>query len=317
MAFDRHSSNYKRGNSDWSGREGRRSEGPGGSERPQASDRVMHDAVCAECGESFQVPFEPDAGRRIYCRACLKKRDAQQPGERRTPFRHRSEGRDHAPRESFEIVCSHCGKKDTAPFRPEPGSIVLCHDCMADPNVERVGSRVNHKIICSVCGQKDVVPFCPEPGSRVLCHNCIQAEREEKQRRREHFEKSAQKNGAMTVHVEIRCEQCGVIDVLPFVPKTSGKILCRQCAEKLFGEDWARRNCVGAREYPFTCARCAAQGFVPFKPKEGEELFCNHCLDNQAVLGKGRGKRFDGGICIRHSGKAASGDAGSAEGKES
>ena len=269
--------------------------------RPQGEDRVMYDAVCAECGDAFQVPFEPDPGRSIYCRACMKKRDASRSGERKTPVKRHGEGRERS--QQYEIVCSHCGKHDTAPFKPDPNSIVFCHECMANPHIERNGSWVSHEIICSACGRKDSVPFNPEPGSRVLCHECIKVEREEKQRRRERGEAFAKKNACMSVRIEIRCEQCGAVDVLPFMPKTSGKILCRQCAEKLFGEDWARRNCVGAREYPFTCARCAAQGFVPFKPREGQELLCNHCLEEQAVLGKGKGQRFDGGVCIRHAGK--------------
>ena len=34
------------------------------------SDRQMHDAVCATCGISTQVPFKPSGDRPVYCRDC-------------------------------------------------------------------------------------------------------------------------------------------------------------------------------------------------------------------------------------------------------
>jgi CxxC-x17-CxxC domain-containing protein len=38
------------------------------------SDREMHDAKCADCGEETQVPFKPAEGRPVYCRDCYKKK---------------------------------------------------------------------------------------------------------------------------------------------------------------------------------------------------------------------------------------------------
>jgi CxxC-x17-CxxC domain-containing protein len=35
--------------------------------------RQMWAAVCANCGEKIQVPFEPDPNRKTYCKECLKK----------------------------------------------------------------------------------------------------------------------------------------------------------------------------------------------------------------------------------------------------
>ena len=32
--------------------------------------REMHDAICANCGEATQVPFEPREDRPVYCREC-------------------------------------------------------------------------------------------------------------------------------------------------------------------------------------------------------------------------------------------------------
>ncbi len=47
-------------------RKASRNNGPGG-----AKSRKLYDAVCAECGVETQVPFEPTAGRPVYCRDCF------------------------------------------------------------------------------------------------------------------------------------------------------------------------------------------------------------------------------------------------------
>lgn len=38
----------------------------------QRSERVMHDAVCAECGKNTQVPFAPSGTRPVYCSDCFR-----------------------------------------------------------------------------------------------------------------------------------------------------------------------------------------------------------------------------------------------------
>ena len=284
-------------------------------ERRDYSERIMYDAECEKCHAAFQVPFQPEPGRTILCRDCLRDAREKEGGEPRRERGNRGErgydrnyehrhNRDHHEHEEkqYEITCSHCGKKDTVPFKPYEGSIVLCHECMNNPNVSRVGGKIYHTIICAACGKENKVPFQPDPGSRVLCRECHLKEREEKQRAREYYAKHHPSvlNGTK-VSIEIRCERCGCKDVLPFVPKTHGAILCRQCAEQTFGDEWARRNRVGAREYPFTCTRCGAQDFVPFKPKEDQELLCKHCLNDQAILRHSRDEmiRHDEGSCIR------------------
>ena len=35
--------------------------------------REMHDVVCESCGKDTQVPFEPRAGRPVYCSECYAK----------------------------------------------------------------------------------------------------------------------------------------------------------------------------------------------------------------------------------------------------
>lgn len=36
--------------------------------------KQLFDAVCAECGQQTQVPFQPRGTRPVYCRACFDKR---------------------------------------------------------------------------------------------------------------------------------------------------------------------------------------------------------------------------------------------------
>lgn len=48
--------------------------GDGGFARKERSDnREMWDAVCASCGNSIKVPFQPDPSRQTYCKDCLVK----------------------------------------------------------------------------------------------------------------------------------------------------------------------------------------------------------------------------------------------------
>lgn len=47
--------------------------GGGYSDRPP---RQMFEAVCADCGQTTQVPFQPRGDRPVYCRDCFQKRRA-------------------------------------------------------------------------------------------------------------------------------------------------------------------------------------------------------------------------------------------------
>lgn len=35
--------------------------------------RVMHKAVCSDCGKECEVPFQPTEGKPVYCRDCYPK----------------------------------------------------------------------------------------------------------------------------------------------------------------------------------------------------------------------------------------------------
>jgi CxxC-x17-CxxC domain-containing protein len=34
----------------------------------------MHPAVCTACGKETEVPFQPTAGKPVYCRECFQDR---------------------------------------------------------------------------------------------------------------------------------------------------------------------------------------------------------------------------------------------------
>jgi len=36
-----------------------------------STTRQLHNAICADCGRETMVPFEPRAGRPVYCRDCF------------------------------------------------------------------------------------------------------------------------------------------------------------------------------------------------------------------------------------------------------
>ncbi len=53
-------------------RQARRGGGGGGGYGGGGS-RQMYDAVCADCGNACQVPFEPRQDRPVYCSDCFSK----------------------------------------------------------------------------------------------------------------------------------------------------------------------------------------------------------------------------------------------------
>lgn len=98
----------------------------------------------------------------------------------------------------------------------------------------------------------------------------------------------AQTHGTQ-VRFHITCGRCGKDDVLSFVPKTVGDVLCQGCAEELFGPDWRHGRPEEARyEHTFTCARCGTEGRVPFKPDPKRELFCAACFRGEEAPRKDR-----------------------------
>jgi len=42
-------------------------------QRPSFGDKRRYEAVCAKCGKRCEVPFQPTAGKPVYCEQCFKK----------------------------------------------------------------------------------------------------------------------------------------------------------------------------------------------------------------------------------------------------
>ena len=50
--------------------------GYGGGGGGYGGSRQMYDAVCADCGNACQVPFQPTQDRPVYCSDCFSKHKA-------------------------------------------------------------------------------------------------------------------------------------------------------------------------------------------------------------------------------------------------
>jgi len=50
--------------------------GPMGYSTPERRPRQMYEAVCAECGKTAQLPFQPTGSRPVYCSDCFQTRRA-------------------------------------------------------------------------------------------------------------------------------------------------------------------------------------------------------------------------------------------------
>ncbi len=100
----------------------------------RSAPTVMHDAVCAECGNDCKVPFVPTGRRPVLCRDC---------------FRANEEGVDFEPRErsrempsafdkdSFPGKCDSCGEDCFVPFKPIKGKPLYCQRCLGKVNAEK------------------------------------------------------------------------------------------------------------------------------------------------------------------------------------
>lgn len=80
-------------------RKGKQPAGHSGARRQASGSRatkIMHAAVCSQCGAATEIPFAPTAGRPVYCRDCFANRRGAVTAEggRRAPRReHPGRGR--------------------------------------------------------------------------------------------------------------------------------------------------------------------------------------------------------------------------------
>lgn len=85
----------------------------------------MHDAICAECGRTCQVPFRPTGDKPVFCSDCF----AQKRGGDRRDDRRDNRRDDRRERRMFSAICDKCGKPCQVPFQPTEGKPVFCDAC--------------------------------------------------------------------------------------------------------------------------------------------------------------------------------------------
>ena len=103
--------------------------------RSFSNDRPeMHQATCANCGKSCEVPFRPTGSKPVFCRDCFKNEGPSDSRRNEGSDSRRSDSRsfgsnNREDRQMFDAVCSNCGNDCQIPFRPSQGREVFCSRC--------------------------------------------------------------------------------------------------------------------------------------------------------------------------------------------
>lgn len=104
---------------------------------------AMHQAVCADCGQSCEVPFKPSGDRPVLCSNCFKGKDGLDSRQsNRRDFSRPSFG----DKRLFKAVCADCGQSCEVPFQPTSGKPVFCNNCFGkmDKTKNHDASRHDH-----------------------------------------------------------------------------------------------------------------------------------------------------------------------------
>lgn len=116
-----------------SGRFSERASGARSFSSRDMGENTMHDAICANCGDTCEVPFVPKGKKPVYCKKCFKKFGK---GD--------VEGGQVEEQRMYPATCGNCGNECTVPFRPVQGKPVFCKDCFGKykgaPSQDRGGS---------------------------------------------------------------------------------------------------------------------------------------------------------------------------------
>lgn len=226
------------------------------------NDNTSFEFSCASCGAFDSVPFEPRPGSTLLCRTCFKKDNPspERRGERRGGGR-----RDYERRGARGE-----GRRDD---RRGPGRRGEDRRGGDSRRGGRQGGRDRGESAprqtwafkCVACGADDQVPFEPRPNSELYCGEC-HTRRKDKEQRRERYRgrQSGERHGGRhipridhgtRVHCPIDCEQCGKHEVLTYVPRTDGPVLCTECREKKFGQSWYQVKMASERDSPIPPVR--------------------------------------------------------------
>ena len=55
----------------------------------------QHQAICAACRKTCEVPFEPNGKKPVYCRSCFRVKEETTPNSSLSDFRREERGSDH------------------------------------------------------------------------------------------------------------------------------------------------------------------------------------------------------------------------------
>lgn len=82
--------------------------------------------TCRDCGKEFTWTASE---QEFYAQKGFQNAPVRCPDCRKAKKQRMGDNRGGGERQSFEITCANCGKKDTVPFQPRGDRPVLCRDC--------------------------------------------------------------------------------------------------------------------------------------------------------------------------------------------
>lgn len=151
MAYNNHGGygGGNRGGKRFGGSQGGGHGGGGyGGHRGNRPPMQMHQAVCAECGNSCEVPFRPNSDKPVFCNSCFKDKKGDSGGDRpdsrggRRSYGDRNYS-DRPPVEMHQAICSDCSKECEVPFKPSGDKPIYCDKCFGK-NKEVRSARPSH-----------------------------------------------------------------------------------------------------------------------------------------------------------------------------
>lgn len=120
--------------------------GGGGRGGQRRGPMEMHQATCADCGKSCEVPFRPSGNKPVFCSNCFKGKDGG--GGRDFERRDSGGGRrsygdrdysDRPPMEMHQAVCTDCGRDCEVPFKPTGDKPIFCDKCFGKNKEIKMG----------------------------------------------------------------------------------------------------------------------------------------------------------------------------------
>jgi len=90
---------------------------------------AMHKAICADCGNTCEVPFKPSGDKPVYCDNCFKGKES---GDYRKSGGKNFGRSNFAGKKMFTAVCDQCGQSCEVPFKPSGDKPIYCKQCFGN-----------------------------------------------------------------------------------------------------------------------------------------------------------------------------------------